>query len=238
MTAGVSMVENVWKMVNVPVQSSTVVINVKISSTVTAKTVVPALTLVNVNVKKDTPVKNVRRRIRMTAGVSMVENVWKMVNVPVQSSTVVINVKISSTVNVRMEANVTRAGANVQLGTTAKNVRRNVTVKIRVGAPGRVNADVKQDSLVINVKKIVAARMVGPVSRTAVVVRRGGKGTSVRCLMVYAGVRMVECVMIKGSVSARKGPQGPGARLRSVQLAVRMEGFVNLGASVDVSSPT
>jgi len=225
-------------MVNVPVQSSTVVINVKISSTVTAKTVVPALTLVNVNVKKDTPVKNVRRRIRMTAGVSMVENVWKMVNVPVQSSTVVINVKISSTVNVRMEANVTRAGANVQLGTTAKNVRRNVTVKTRVGVRGKGNVDVRQDSLVINAKKSVGARMVGPVSRTAVVVRRGGKGISVRCLMVFVDVRMVESVMSKGSVSARKGPQGTGARLRSVQLVVRMEGFVNHGANVDVCSLT
>jgi len=210
----------------------------RMRTTVTAKTVVPVLPLANVNVKKDTLETNVRRRVRMIAGVSMVENVWMTVNVPVQSCTVVINVKISLTANVRMVENVTRAGANVQLGTTAKNVRRNVTVKIRVGAPGRVNADVKQDSLVINVKKIVAARMVGPVSRTAVVVRRGGKGTSVRCLMVFVGVRMMECVMIKGSVSVRKGPQGTGARLRSVQLAVRMEGFVNLGANVDVFSLT
>jgi len=174
----------------------------------------------------------------MIAGVSMVENVWMTVNVPVQSCTVVINVRISLTVNVRMVENVTRAGANAQLGITAGNVRRNVTVKIRVGAPGRVNVDVKQDSLVINAKRSVGARMVGPVSRTAVVVRRVGKGTSVRCLMVFVGVRMVESVMSKGSVSVRKGPQGPGARLRSVKLAVRMEGFVNLGANVDASSLT
>jgi len=42
---------------------------------VTAKTVVPVLPLVNAIVKKGTLETNVKRRVKMIAGVSMVENV-------------------------------------------------------------------------------------------------------------------------------------------------------------------
>lgn len=96
-----------------------------------------------------------------TADARMVESVWTMENVRVQSFTVEISVRRNSIVTVKMAGSVLTAGANVRRDITAKNVRRNVTVRMADSACSLEPANVKLVSLETNAKKSVAARMAG-----------------------------------------------------------------------------